>query len=286
MAKARRCPSSDPGKHDAGNRRHCRGLRRTAHRAASDPAALLRRRVPNLFAIRYAESGQPSALGWIGRQSYLDDRTRRGLSHQIGNRRVHLLPIAGHAPLHAAVGAALADARLPQNLAFAIRIQRINYARLLSGQQHVTAIGQVSQAAPTSRNRNPARGTCRPVQAPLNTSPGVTCLDHTIRPVLRSSASTASLISVAGVEKLSPVVMYSKPRLASSVGDPHTPAPEGPQVPTVPGPFSVPWASHESCRSSTPGFHPSRATPSRCRGTCNTDSRDCLSAFLPRRRRE
>src|ERR1700730_3526766 len=45
-------------------------------------------------------------------------------------------------------------------------------------------------------------------------------------------------MSVAGDEKLSPVVMYRSPRLASSVGDPHTPAPDGPQVPTLPGRFS------------------------------------------------
>src|SRR5262249_29051105 len=41
------------------------------------------------------------------------------------------------------------------------------------------------------------------VQAPLNTSPGVTCFDHRIRPVFRSIASTASLMSVDGDEKLS-----------------------------------------------------------------------------------
>src|SRR5262249_43453181 len=76
------------------------------------------------------------------------------------------------------------------------------------------------------------------VHAPLNTSPGVTCFDHRIRPVFKSIASTASLMSVDGDEKLSPVVTYNTPRLASNVGDPHTPAPAGPHVPITPRPFS------------------------------------------------
>src|SRR5215471_21038960 len=52
-----------------------------------------------------------------------------------------------------------------------------------------------------------------PVHAPLKTSPGVICLDHTIFPVFNSIASTESLISLGGDEKLSPVVTYSNPRL-------------------------------------------------------------------------
>src|ERR1700733_1664735 len=119
------------GKYNAGNGGEGRGLR---HTALGPGPAWLRRRIPNLFAIRYAESSEAAALRGIGRQSYLDDRTRRRLPYQVGDRRVDLLPIAGHAPLYAAIGAALADASLPQDLALLIRVQRVNHARLLSSE--------------------------------------------------------------------------------------------------------------------------------------------------------
>src|SRR6516165_10827602 len=83
-----------------------------------------------------------------------------------------------------------------------------------------------------------------PLQAPLKMSPGVTCRDQVTRPVLISSASTASLMSVEGEEKLSPVLTYNRPRFISRVGDDHTPAPDGPQLPTLPEVFS-------SCRGSS-----------------------------------
>src|SRR5579885_3503959 len=76
-----------------------------------------------------------------------------------------------------------------------------------------------------------------PVHTPLKISPGVICRNQAIRPLFASSAITASLISVAGDEKLSPVATYNIPRLASSVGVPHTLAPDGPQLPTPP--FSI-----------------------------------------------
>src|SRR5207248_1248627 len=100
----------------------------------------LRRGKPHLFSVRYPQGSQPSALRGIRRQSYLNDRTRRGLPHQIRNCRIHQLPVAGHAPLHTSVSAALAYARLPQNLTLAIRVERINDARLLPREQNVMSI--------------------------------------------------------------------------------------------------------------------------------------------------
>ena len=47
------------------------------------------------------------------------------------------LAIAGHAPLHAAVRAAFGDASLPDHLAFAIGIERIDHPGFLASQEQV-----------------------------------------------------------------------------------------------------------------------------------------------------
>src|SRR6185436_10675045 len=60
----------------------------------------------------------------------------------VGSRRVDERAVRGHAPLHAAVRAAFADARLPENLALFRSVERIDDARLLAREQSRASLQQ------------------------------------------------------------------------------------------------------------------------------------------------
>src|SRR5579871_3210738 len=131
-----------PGKNHAGNRGNGGRLGGATIRSR---IAGLRRGVPRLLPIGDAESGEAAALGGIGLRADLDRIAAPGFSREIGDGGVDFLPVAGHAPLHAAVGASFAHASLPQDFAFAFRIERVDYAGFLAGQQNVPAVSQFLQ---------------------------------------------------------------------------------------------------------------------------------------------
>ena len=83
----------------------------------------------------FGSSNVPARVGLTGLPRSLD----------VGYRRENVQPIRGHAPLHAAVGAAFAHARLPHHLALFRGIERPDDSRLLSGQQEFAAIRRMSQ---------------------------------------------------------------------------------------------------------------------------------------------
>ncbi len=83
-----------------------------------------------------------------------------------------------------------------------------------------------SKSGPTSSGQF---GPGRAPQPTTKTSDGVTCDDHTIFPVPRSNAMTASLVVCCGSVYMLPVAAYRRRRFASTVGDAQMPAPAGPQ---------------------------------------------------------
>src|SRR6202035_5306854 len=87
----------------------------------------LRIGVPGLLAIGDMQRGESAAL--IGREN---THLVLGEKERIGRGGIDVLSIASHAPLHASDGAALADARGPDDFAFASRIERVNHAGFLS----------------------------------------------------------------------------------------------------------------------------------------------------------
>ena len=125
-------------------------------------------------------------------------------SRHVGHRRVNVPAVARHSPLHAAVGAALADTGLPENFALAVGIERIHDTRLLPGHYHVTSGARSDQHG--SRTvivvRAAVLGAIRPAlpHDELYTSAGVVCCDQAMRPVFKFRATIASLVAVAGCD--------------------------------------------------------------------------------------
>ena len=95
------------GEHRAGNRRHGGRLGRAALRRAPHGSGAAA--TPTLPSAMRSAVRPPPTLGSSARDVAVrvDDR--------VGRRRVDALAVAGHAPLHAAVDAALPDARLPDD---------------------------------------------------------------------------------------------------------------------------------------------------------------------------
>ena len=67
------------------------------------------------------------------------------LPSYVGYRRVDTASVTRHAPLHAAVGAAGANARLPQHLPPLRRVEAVDHAGLLPRHQHVAPAGRPDQ---------------------------------------------------------------------------------------------------------------------------------------------
>ena len=100
--------------------------------AVGPRAARHRRRRPRLAAIGDLQRGESAAHARIELS-----RRRRANDDDIRCRGVDLLAVRGHAPLHAAVDAALRDARLPHDLAVLLRIERPDDAGLLPSEQQL-----------------------------------------------------------------------------------------------------------------------------------------------------
>src|SRR6185369_3191663 len=97
------------------------GYRTGLRRAAARPRRIARRtrREPNSLTVFGAQRAQSSALYRI--EALAADRNwpahDSGRTNHVGNRRVDVAAVARHAPLHATVGAAFPDSRLPEDLA-------------------------------------------------------------------------------------------------------------------------------------------------------------------------
>ena len=106
-------------------------------------------RRPDDLARLGVEGEESTARGvrWRG----LSERRRRpdGSSgcfrNHIRERHIHTTAVVGRAPLHTAERRAFADACLPENLAAAIRIDRVYDAGLLTGNQRTPAVRQIDQ---------------------------------------------------------------------------------------------------------------------------------------------
>ena len=163
-SSARRWPSIDPENTTPGiavTAADCAGLQLAARRAARRRLARDQTLLPSAM-----RSARQSAAGC--------DRVERAVERSpcaCGRRRTSaaktLLAVARHAPLHAAVDAALADARLPDDLAVLVRIERPDDAGLLSGEQQLAAAGASREdrrrAEVVVRARSPSGqlGACR-----------------------------------------------------------------------------------------------------------------------------
>ena len=121
----------------------------------------------------------------------------------LGHGNVDALGVRGDAPLDPAEPAAAARAVPPDLLALLVGIERVDDARFLPRDDELVAAGQLSRArgdAPKSKSG--------PARSPQFTSPGVQpntsgvdgaiCRAQRIAPVLRSNASTASVVGCAG----------------------------------------------------------------------------------------
>src|SRR5207245_6504078 len=119
-----------PGEDHAGNRRDRCGLRRTASRFRWIARMAWHR--PHFTSVLEPQGRQTATLRRVERTPAKGSWTGYA-SRQVGGRRVHLLAVAGHAPLHAAVGAALAHPRLPEDFALLVRVESVHDSGLLSG---------------------------------------------------------------------------------------------------------------------------------------------------------
>ena len=137
-------------------------------------------------------------------------------------------PVAGssHAEVHAALYAAAADTRLPDELA-GIGIERVHETRLLAANDEFRAVAQAREHGGAAEviiwaafGWAAVRGVGVARRVPDVVGGGL--------PVSMSMAKIASLVRVAGDDMFSPVPIYSWLRLASMLGLFHTVAPDGP----------------------------------------------------------
>src|SRR6516164_6837327 len=134
------------GEDHAGNRGHRRGLRGTALRSASTAG---RGSLPDPLAVIDAKGEHPAALGRIERvRPVVAPGQQRDLKVDVGKRDVHIAAIGGRSPLNASDRAALAHPRLPEDLAAAIRIDRISHAGLLAHEERARLAPQLAQFEP------------------------------------------------------------------------------------------------------------------------------------------
>ena len=133
------------GKHDARDRRDRRRLRRAAARPV---VATGMRRVPHDLAGGELQGKNPTTGARVHLQlARPKDRfltagrsRRHSLQADIRDGDIDVLVVGGHAPLHAAKRAALADAPLPQHGAVTIRIERVHHAGFLPRDQRALAV--------------------------------------------------------------------------------------------------------------------------------------------------
>src|SRR5882762_2319968 len=130
------------GEDDAGDQRE----RLRLGWAATGPRriAWMARGEPGLPAVFEMQGGQTAAFRGIKRGS---TNRPRGIHHggNVGNRGVHFLAIAGHAPLHASVEAPGPDARLPEDFSLCVRIECVDDAGLLPGDEDFATLRPVHQ---------------------------------------------------------------------------------------------------------------------------------------------
>ena len=125
--------------------RHGARLRGAAARAAAERTAWLG---ANQTRLPFATSSAVRPPPWFGSSCAEPIGASPGdvlQAHDVRDGRVDVAAVAGHAPLHAAVRAAFADARLPQQLAAVRRIERVDDAGLLPGDEDVGAARRADQ---------------------------------------------------------------------------------------------------------------------------------------------
>ena len=86
-------------------------------------------------AVGNAQRRDPTPLFWIQNVTARVERIVLTRSADVGNRCIHPLAVARHAPLHAAVCPALPNPGLPHNLTFFCGVERVDDARFLARQQ-------------------------------------------------------------------------------------------------------------------------------------------------------
>src|SRR5437867_10273830 len=104
------------------NRGH--GSRLSGTAAGPRRIAWCARNHPGFRAIVKLQRGEPATLNRIEARiaDWSGTTNTTGRSDHVGNGGVHLRAVARHAPLHAAVGTASADAGLPDDAPLLIRI--------------------------------------------------------------------------------------------------------------------------------------------------------------------
>src|ERR1051325_5702092 len=122
---------------DAGNRGDSRGLSGTA--TGTRWIAWHPGHVPHLRPVTQWQRSQTAALNRIeSRVAYRcgpGNAARR--SDDVRHRCEHTGAVARHTPLDAAIRAASAHARLPDDLPLLIGVERIHDSRLLTGEEHL-----------------------------------------------------------------------------------------------------------------------------------------------------
>src|SRR5882762_739334 len=130
------------GEDDAGDQRE--RLRLGWAATGSRRIARMARGEPSLSAVFEMQCGQATALHGIKRGS---TNRPRGIHYggNVGNRGVHFLAVAGHAPLHASIKAPGPDASLPEDFSLGVRIESVDDAGLLHGDEDFAALRPVNQ---------------------------------------------------------------------------------------------------------------------------------------------
>ena len=97
---------------------------------------------PGFLSVGDPHSCKATAFLGIGRVGARIERIRISFADagEIGDGSVDALTVACHSPLHASIGAAFADASLPNHLAFRVGIKAVDKSRFLTRKQDVFSV--------------------------------------------------------------------------------------------------------------------------------------------------